>query len=93
MKLYKPTTPRKAYNRGHNYGEVQITPSQRHVGKYYWCNYWHHWDKVLRVNVYGYMVEVVQCNDAGQPVAPPRTHCTGMGPAMFADKPFKITRD
>lgn len=94
MKLYYTTTPRQIYSRDkYDRSPVTIKASTRHIGMYYWCNYWRHWDKVLRVDVDGYQVEVVKCDESGNPIDTPRLHCTGMDPAMFADKPFSITRD
>lgn len=66
-----------------------ITPRAHHVGLFYWCAYWRHWDEVISVD--GVWVVVVQCDDAGQRIGEPRRHCTMMEPAMFADKPFPVT--
>ena len=93
MRVYKQTTPRKVHSNGKWTYEVVISPTARHVGLYYWCNYWAMWDKVLAVNVDGYKVRVVECDINGVPVGREREHCTGVSPAMFADKPFNITRD
>ena len=85
MRVLKPTTPRKVNPLGS--GSYQ----RRHVGLYYWCNYWAMWDKVLDVGEL--FVTVVECDVNGKPVGQPRQHCTSPDFAMFADKPFLITRD
>lgn len=64
---------------------------RRHVGLFYWVNYWRFWDKVLSVD--GSWVTVVRCDERGQPVEEPRRHCTPPEPAMFAARPFRVTRD
>lgn len=90
--MQKITTPRKIYSKDKwSCSEVTIKPERRHVGMYYWCDYWRQWDKVLAVNVDGYKVRVVACDMQGNPLEEPREHCTGMSPAMFADRPFNPT--
>lgn len=82
--MYLPTTPRKTQT---------IKPNQNHVGLYHWCSYWAVWDKILKVE--GLWVTVVTCEqNTGEPIIgePTRRHCTAMEAAMFADKPFAVTR-
>lgn len=90
-RTFSQTKARKVFSRCGS--EETIKPSHRHVGLYYWCAYWHQWDKVLAVDVDGYKVRVVCCDVNGDPMQEPREHCTGMAPAMFADKPFVVTYD
>ena len=94
MRVLKSTTPRRVYSSDKwQRDEIVIKPSHHHEGLFYWCSYWRHWDKVLRTNVGGFQVEVVECDLNGEPVGSPRLHCTGMPPAMFADRPFQPTHD
>lgn len=60
----------------------------RYVGKFYWCDYWRQWDKVLGVNCIHWTVQRVDGD--GEPLDPPREHCTPLHANRFADRPFEV---
>jgi hypothetical protein len=79
--------------RGSGSHAIVVAPMhKRYVGMYYWCSYWHKWDKILDVNDRQWTVQGVD-ND-GNPLLGDegrvRTHATSMEACHFADRPFVI---
>lgn len=87
--VYAPTTPRSTMP--HLCHEIAI-PSRRYIGKYYWSNYFGHWDKVVNVDEETNEWQVAKTDRYGHVIEKPRWHSSTLSAMCFADRPFSITR-
>jgi hypothetical protein len=87
--VYATTTPRSTMP--HLDNEIAI-PSRRYIGKYYWSNYFGHWDKVVDVDEQDKRWQMAKTDRSGHVIEKPRWHNSNVSAMCFADRPFIITR-